>query len=159
MSRPYRLDVRLAVIVTAMSALTWFTAGTVLTLEFTRGQFAIEERGLSSQVEDWAALVRREADGSVVFERPVETTKELDPPYTGLLTGARPVYGYAVVDADGRVLDRSAAKARPVGPAPGPRRPCCRAGRRWMVPALCSSASSTHRRPASGCGWRARGRT
>lgn len=119
MSRPYRLDVRLAVIVTAMSALTLFTAGTVLTLEFTGEQFAIEERGLSSQVEDWAALVRREADGSVVFERPVETTEELDPPYTGLLTGARPIYGYAVVDADGRVLDRSAAKA-PAG-RPGPR--------------------------------------
>ncbi len=119
MSRPYRLDVRLAVIVTAMSALTLCTAGTVLTLEFTREQIAIEERGLSSQVEDWAALVRREADGSVVFERPVETTEELDPPYTGLLTGARPIYGYAVVDAGGRVLDRSAAKA-PAG-RPGPR--------------------------------------
>lgn len=119
MSRPYRLDVRLAVIVTAMSALTLFAAGMVLRMEFTRGQFAIEERGLSSQVEDWAALVRRETDGSVVFERPAEPTEDLDPPYTGLLTGARPVYGYAVVDADGRVLDRSAAKA-PAG-RPGPK--------------------------------------
>ncbi|MDY6923146.1 MAG: HAMP domain-containing sensor histidine kinase [Pseudomonadota bacterium] len=119
MSRPYRLDVRLAIIVTAMSAVTLFAAGMVLKMEFTGGQFAIEERGLSSQVEDWAALVRREADGSVVFERPAETTDDLDPPYTGLLTGARPVYGYAVVDADGRVLDRSLAKA-PAG-RPGPR--------------------------------------
>lgn len=119
MRQPYRLDVRLAVIVTAMSALTLFTAGMVLRMEFTRGQFAIEERGLPSQVEDWAGLVRRGADGSVVFERPVETTEELDPPYTGLLTGARPVYGYTVVDADGRVLDRSTAKA-PAG-RPGPR--------------------------------------
>ncbi|WP_396593031.1 sensor histidine kinase [Brevundimonas sp. R86498] len=119
MSRPYRLDVRLAVVVTAMSALTLVAAGMVLRMEFTGGQFAIEERGLSSQVEDWASLVRREADGSVVFERPAETTGDLDPPYTGLLTGARPVYGYAVVDAGGRVLDRSAAQA-PAG-RPGPR--------------------------------------
>ena len=119
MSRPYRLDVRLAVIVTAMSLVTLVAAGMVLRMEFTGGQFAIEERGLSSQVEAWAALVRREADGSIVFERPVETTEDLDPPYTGLLTGARPVYGYAVVDADGRVLDRSAARA-PAG-RPGPR--------------------------------------
>lgn len=118
MSRPYRLDVRLAVIVTAMSALTLFTAGTVLTLEFTREQFAIEERGLSSQVEEWVALVRREADGSVAFERPDETTQNLDPPYTGLLSGARPIYGYAVVDADGRVLDSSTAKAPAGGPGP-----------------------------------------
>lgn len=119
MSRPYRLDVRLALIVTAMSALTLILAGTVLTLEFARGQFGIEERGLSSQVREWAVLVRREADGSVVLERPDETTEDLDPPYTGLLTGARPVYGYAVVDDEGRVLDRSAAKA-PAG-RPGPR--------------------------------------
>lgn len=119
MSRPHRLDVRLAVIVTAMSALTLFTAGMVLRMEFTGGQFAIEERGLSSQVEDWSAQVRREADGSVVFEQPLETAKDLDPPYTGLLTGAQPVYGYTVVDADGRILDRSAAKA-PAG-RPGPR--------------------------------------
>jgi signal transduction histidine kinase len=111
MSRPYRLDVRLAVVVTAISTLTLFAAGIVLTLEFKRGQFAIEERGLSSQVEDWAPRVRRGPDGSVVFQRPEETTNDLDPPYTGLLTGPRPVYGYAVVDADGRVLDRSAAKA------------------------------------------------
>lgn len=118
MSRPYRLDVRLAVIVTAVSALTLFTAGMVLMLEFRGDQFAIEERGLSSQVEDWAALVRRDADGSVAFERPAETTQDLDPPYTGLLTGARPIYGYAVVDADGRVLDRSAANAPAGGPGP-----------------------------------------
>ena len=118
MSRPYRLDVRLAVIVTAVSALTLFTAGIVLTLEFTREQCAIEERGLSSQVEDWVTLVQRKADGSVAFERPAETTQDLDPPYTGLLTGARPIYGYAVVDAGGRVLDRSMAKA-PAG-RPGP---------------------------------------
>ena len=117
MSRPYRLDVRLAVIVTAVSALTLFTAGMILTMEFTREQFAIEERGLSSQVEDWVALTRREADGSVAFERPAETTQDLDPPYTGLLTGARPIYGYAVVDADGRVLDRSTANA-PAGIRP-----------------------------------------
>ncbi|MFN3668982.1 MAG: sensor histidine kinase [Brevundimonas sp.] len=119
MSRPYRLDVRLALIVTAMSVVTLVAAGMVLKMEFTGGQFAIEERGLSSQVQDWAARVRREADGSVVFDRPGETTDDLDPPYTGLLSGARPVYGYAIVDADGRVLDRSAAKA-PAG-RPGPR--------------------------------------
>lgn len=119
MSRPYRLDVRLAVIVTAMSVVTLLAAGMILRMEFTAGQFAIEERGLSSQVEDWAARVRRQADGSVVFERPVETTEDLDPPYTGLLSGAHPVYGYAVVDANGRILDRSAAKV-PAG-RPGPR--------------------------------------
>lgn len=119
MSRPHRLDVRLAVIVTAMSAVTLVAAGMILRMEFTGGQFAIEERGLSSQVEDWAVLVRRQADGSVVFERPAETTEDLDPPYTGLLTGPRPVYGYAIVDAEGRVLDRSAAKA-PAG-RPGPK--------------------------------------
>ncbi len=119
MSRPYRLDVRLAVIVTAMSVATLVTAGMLLKMEFAGGQFAIEERGLSSQVEEWATLVRREADGDVVFQRPAEATDDLDPPYTGLLTGARPVYGFAVVNADGRVLDRSAAKA-PAG-RPGPR--------------------------------------
>lgn len=50
MKRPYRLDVRLALVVTVMSALTLIVAGTILTLEFTQGQFAIEERGLSSQI-------------------------------------------------------------------------------------------------------------
>ncbi|MFC0341390.1 sensor histidine kinase [Paracoccus niistensis] len=119
MSQTYRLDVRLAVIVTAVSALTVFTAGMVLMLEFRGEQFAIEERGLSSQVEDWVALVQRRADGSIAFERPAETTQDLDPPYTGLLTGTRPIYGYAVVDAEGRVLDRSAAMA-PAG-RPGPK--------------------------------------
>lgn len=67
-----------------MSVATLVAAGMVLRMEFAGGQFAIEERGLSSQVEDWAALVRREADGFVVFERPVETTADLDPPCTGL---------------------------------------------------------------------------
>ena len=44
MRRPYRLDVRLAVVVTVISALTLLGAGTILSLEFLRGQFAIEER-------------------------------------------------------------------------------------------------------------------
>ena len=52
MRRAYRLDVRLAVVVTVTSALTLIGAGTILSMEFTRGQFAIEERGLSSQVEE-----------------------------------------------------------------------------------------------------------
>lgn len=123
MRRPYRLDVRLAIIVTSMSVLTLFAAGMVLRMEFTDGQFAIEERGLSSQVEEWAALVRREADGTIIFERPAEGAAELDPPYTGLLTGERPVYGYAIVDDEGRVLERSTAKApagRPGSPASTP---------------------------------------
>lgn len=119
MSRPYRLDVRLAVAVTAISTLTLIAAGMMLSMEFSRGQFAIEERGLSSQVEEWAGLVQRDADGSVVFKRPAEGPTDLDPPYTGLLTGLQPVYGFAIADADGRVLDRSAAKA-PAG-RPGPR--------------------------------------
>ncbi|MBX9461250.1 MAG: hypothetical protein KL785_09325 [Brevundimonas sp.] len=110
-----------------MSAVTLVAAGMVLKMEFTDGQFAIEERGLSSQVEDWAALVRREADGSVVFERPAESAEDLDAPYTGLLTGAEPIYGYAVVDAEGRVLDRSASKA-----------PAGRPGSRTSTPVLSS---------------------
>ena len=118
MSRRYRLDVRLGVIVSAVSALLLAAAGTFLVLEFTGEQISIEERGLISQVEDWAELVRRGADGAVNFERPAEVPQELDPPYTGLLTGARPIYGYAIVDADGRLLDRSAANA-PAG-RPGP---------------------------------------
>jgi len=118
-SRPYRLDVRLAVIVSAMSALLLAAAGTFLVLEFKGEQIAIEERGLVSQVEDWADLVNRGADGAVVFERPAEVPQDLDAPYTGLLTGARPIYGYTVVDADGRVLDRSEVNA-PAG-RPGPR--------------------------------------
>lgn len=111
MTKAYRLDVRLAVVVTVMSALTLFAAGTILTLEFTRGQFAIEERGLATQVREWAGSVRRGPDGSVVFDRPAEASADIDPPYTGLLSGARPVYGYAVVDGDGTVLARSEAKA------------------------------------------------
>ena len=107
MKRAYRLDVRLAIVVTVMSALTLIVAGTILTLEFTRGQFAIEERGLSAQIREWAPLVRRGPDGEVAFVRPAEPSSEVDPPYTGLLTGVRPVYGYTVVDADGTVLDRS----------------------------------------------------
>lgn len=119
MIRPYRLDVRLAVIVSAVSALLLSAAGAFLVLEFTGDQIAIEERGLASQVEDWAASVRRGADGIVTFERPAESTQDLEPPYTGLIAGARPVYGYAVVDGDGRVLDRSEANV-PAG-RPGPR--------------------------------------
>jgi signal transduction histidine kinase len=126
-SRPYRLDVRLAVIVSAVSVLLLLAVGTFLVVEFTGEQIAIEERGLTSQVEDWATLVRRGADGAVTFARPAETTQELEAPYTGLLAGAQPIYGYAVVDEDGRVLDSSEAKV-PVG----------RPGARSSVPVLSS---------------------
>ena len=111
MRRPYRLDVRLAVVVTVISALTLLGAGTILSLEFLRGQFAIEERGLSAQVEEWAGLLRRAPDGTVVFDRPADPSEELDPPYTGLLSGTRPVYGYTVTDATGAVLDRPEGNA------------------------------------------------
>ncbi|BDA83761.1 hypothetical protein Sa4125_13030 [Aureimonas sp. SA4125] len=121
MRRTYRLDVRLAVIVTAMSALTLIGAGTILSLEFTRGQFGIEERGLSTQVEEWAGLLRHNPGGTVVFDRPTEPSSEIDPPYSGLLSGTRPVYGYTVTDATGKVLDRSDANA-PAG-RPGPADP------------------------------------
>jgi signal transduction histidine kinase len=121
MRRTYRLDVRLAVVVTVVSALTLLGAGTILLMEFTRGQFAIEERGLSTQVEEWAGLLRRDPGGTVVFDRPPEPSSEIDPPYTGLLTGTRPVYGYTVTDATGTVLDRSDANA-PAG-RPGPAHP------------------------------------
>ncbi|WP_292103971.1 HAMP domain-containing sensor histidine kinase [Brevundimonas sp.] len=94
-----------------MSALTLIVAGTILTLEFTRGQFAIEERGLSTQIREWAPSVRRGPGGEVAFVRPPEPSSEIDPPYTGLLTGDRPVYGYTVVDTDGTVLDRSESRA------------------------------------------------
>lgn len=117
MSRPYRLDVRLAVVVTAISALTLFAIGTALTLEFTRGQFSIEERGLSAQTLEWALRVHPGPSNTAVFDRPQEPLGALDHPYTGLLAGKRPIYGYVLVDADGRVLDRSEAKApagRPV---------------------------------------------
>ncbi|UIJ70698.1 HAMP domain-containing sensor histidine kinase [Aurantimonas sp. HBX-1] len=121
MRRAYRLDVRLAVVVTVMSALTLIGAGMILSMEFTRGQFGIEERGLSTQVEEWAGLLRRNPGGTVVFDRPAEPSSEIDPPYTGLLSGTRPVYGYTVTDATGRVLDRSDANA-PAG-RPGPADP------------------------------------
>ncbi|MAY63250.1 MAG: hypothetical protein CML29_13670 [Rhizobiales bacterium] len=119
----HRLDVRLAVVVTVMSALTLVGAGTILSMEFTRGQFAIEERGLTTQVEEWAGLLRRTPDGTVALDRPVETSLEIDPPYTGLLSGARPIYGYTITDATGTVLDRSEANApagrpEPAGPEP-----------------------------------------
>jgi signal transduction histidine kinase len=123
MRRAYRLDVRLAVVVTVMSALTLVGAGMILSMEFTRGQFGIEERGLSTQVEEWAGLLRRDPGGTVVFDRPAEPSLAVDPPYTGLLSGARPVYGYTVTDATGAVLDRSDANApagrpEPAGPEP-----------------------------------------
>ncbi len=111
MKRAYRLDVRLAIVVTVISALTLIAAGTILSMEFTRGQFAIEERGLAGQVKEWAGSLRHNADGQVVFDRPAEPSSEIDPPYTGLLSGERPVYGYTVTDASGTVLDRSEAKA------------------------------------------------
>ena len=91
MKRAYRLDVRLAIVVTVMSALTLIVAGTILTLEFTRGQFAIEERGLSTQIREWAPLVRRGPDGEVAFVRPAEPSSEVDPPHPRLLTGFSPV--------------------------------------------------------------------
>lgn len=118
MKRTYRLDVRLALVVTVMSALTLIVAGTILTLEFTRGQFAIEERGLSTQIREWAPSVRSGPDGKVAFIHPPEPSSDIDAPYTGLLTGLRPVYGYTVVDVDGVVLDRSESRA-PSG-RPGP---------------------------------------
>ena len=111
MRRAYRLDVRLAIVVTVMSALTLIGTGTILSMEFLRGQFAIEERGLSAQVEEWAGLLRRNPSGTVVFDRPSEPSSEIDPPYTGLLSGTRPVYGYTVTDGTGTVLDRSDAYA------------------------------------------------
>jgi signal transduction histidine kinase len=113
-----RLDVRLAVVVTVMSSLTLLGAGLILSMEFARGQFAIEERGLTRQAEEWAGLLRKTPDGSVVLERPAEPFSDFDPPYTGLLSGPRPIYGYTVTDATGRVLDRSDANA-PAG-RPGP---------------------------------------
>lgn len=127
MSRPYRLDVRLAVFVSAVSALLLSTVGTFLVREFTGDQIAIEERGLASQVEEWAALVRRGADGTVTFGWPAETAQELEAPYTGLLAGARPIYGYAVVDEEGRILDSSEAKV-----------PAGQPGSRSSVPVLSS---------------------
>ncbi|MDY8109252.1 HAMP domain-containing sensor histidine kinase [Fulvimarina sp. 2208YS6-2-32] len=111
MRRAYRLDVRLAVVVTVISVLTLIGAGTILSMEFTRGQFAMEERGLSTQVEDWAGLLRFDPGGTVVFDRPAEPSLEIDPSYTGLLSGTRPVYGYTVTDAAGTVLDRSDVNA------------------------------------------------
>ena len=128
MKRAYRLDVRLAIVVTVMSALTLIVAGTILTLEFTRGQFAIEERGLSAQIREWAPLVRRGPDGEVAFVRPAEPSSEVDPPYTGLLTGVRPVYGYTVVDADGTVLDRSVSRAPSGRPGPAGAEPVLSSG-------------------------------
>lgn len=127
MSRPYRLDVRLAVIVSAVSALLLAAVGAFLMLEFTGEQIALEERGLISQVEDWADRVSRGADGAVAFERPAEVPQDLDAPYTGLLTGARPIYGYAIVDAGGRVLDRSEVNV-----------PAGRPGSRTSAPVLSS---------------------
>jgi hypothetical protein len=121
MRRAYRLDVRLAVVVTVISVLTLIGAGAILSLEFTGDQFAIEERGLTTQVEEWAGALRRTPGGTVVFERPAETSSDIDPPYTGLLSGPRPIYGYTVTDAAGRVLDRSDANA-PAG-HPGPANP------------------------------------
>ncbi|XSG82044.1 MAG: sensor histidine kinase [Methyloligella sp. ZOD6] len=121
MRQAYRLDVRLAIVVTAISALTLIAAGMILAMEFTRGQFAIEERGLTSQVKEWAGSLRRDPDGTVVFDRPAEPSSDIDPPYTGLLSGERPVYGYTVTDASGTVLDRSDANA-PAG-RPGPADP------------------------------------
>lgn len=123
MRRPHRLDVRLAVVVTAVSALTLVGAGLILSMEFTRGQFAIEERGLTRQVEEWAGLLRKAQDGAVVFEHPDEPYSDIDPPYTGLLSGPRPIYGYTVTDANGTVLDRSDANApagRPGAPETDP---------------------------------------
>jgi len=111
MSSAYRLDVRLAVIVTVMSASTLIAAGVILSMEFTRGQFAMEERGLSTQVEEWAGSLRLGPGGTVLFDRPAEPSFGIDPPYTGLLSGKRPVYGYTVTDATGTVLDRSDAHA------------------------------------------------
>lgn len=128
MRRTYRLDIRLAVVVTVMSALTLFAAGTILTLEFTQGQFAIEERGLATQVREWAGLVRRSPDGSVTFVRPAEPASDVDPPYTGLVSGARPVYGYAVVDAAGRLLARSQANAPAGRPGPAQSEPILSSG-------------------------------
>ncbi|WP_157944680.1 sensor histidine kinase [Mangrovicella endophytica] len=123
MRRSYRLDVRLAVVVTVMSALTLIGTGMILSMEFTRGQFDIEERGLSAQIEEWAGSLRRNPDGTVVFAPPLQPSSEIDPPYTGLLSGTRPVYGYTVMDAAGTVLDRSAANApagRPRSAEPEP---------------------------------------
>ena len=128
MKRAYRLDVRLAIVVTVMSALTLIVAGTILTLEFTRGQFAIEERGLSTQIREWAPSVRRGADGEVAFVRPSEPSVEIDPPYTGLLTGVRPVYVYTVVDADVAVLDRSEYRAPSGRPGPASADPVLSSG-------------------------------
>ena len=116
----YRLDLRLALVVSASSLITLLAVGSILAGEFTRGQFAIEERGLTSQAREWTGRVRRQADGSIRFQRPPEPDEAPDPPYTGLLTGSHPVYGYAVVDDRGRILDRSAAGA-PAG-LPGPPR-------------------------------------
>ena len=121
MRRAYRLDVRLAIVVTVISALTLIGAGTILSMEFTGGLFAIEERGLTTQVKEWAGSLRHNPGGKVVFDRPAEPSSEIAPPYTGLLSGKRPVYGYTVTDASGTVLDRSEANA-PAG-RPGPADP------------------------------------
>ncbi|WP_069095140.1 hypothetical protein [Methyloligella halotolerans] len=119
---------RLAIIVTVISALTLVGAGMILSMEFTGGQFAIEERGLSSQVKDWAGSLRRNSDGRVVFDRPAETSSDIDPPYTGLLSGDQPVYGYTVTDASGTVLDRSDVNAPAGRPGPAAKEPVLSTG-------------------------------
>lgn len=128
MRRTYRLDVRLAIVVTVISALTLLGAGMILSMEFTRGQFAIEERGLSTQVKEWAGSLRRAPDGKVVFDRPAEPSVKIDRPYTGLLSGKRPVYGYTVTDASGTILDRSDVNAPAGRPGPADKEPVLSTG-------------------------------
>lgn len=118
MNRPYRLDVRLAIVVTAVSALALFAAGTFVTLEFTRNQFALEERELAALVVERVGLIRRGSDGAIALDRSAEPDHVVEFAQARRQSGAAASYGYAVVNQQGHILDRSRAKV-PIG-RPGP---------------------------------------
>jgi signal transduction histidine kinase len=124
LKRGYSLELRLAAVGASVTALTLSLAAAVVAMEFIRGEFAIEERSLLAQAAEWAQRVETDVSGGLRFDPPDEPSNGPDAPYTGLLKGPTPIYGYALLASDGReiasstnyVLSRTATVARPGEP-------------------------------------------
>jgi signal transduction histidine kinase len=120
----YSLEFRLVVVGALVTTLTLTLCAAFVALEFIRGEFAIEERSLLSQALEWSERVETNSAGQVQFAIPPEPTNAPDAPFTGVLTGALPIYGYALFDRDGKevassdqyVLMRSKMLAKPGKP-------------------------------------------
>ena len=107
MKNSYSLEVRVVVVGALVTAITLTLCTALVALEFVRGEFAIEERSLVSQAIEWSDRVGANSSGQVQFAVPPEPVKAPDAPFTGVLKGKSPIYGYTLFNSDGKEIQSS----------------------------------------------------